>query len=132
MTSQHDVNNVTKEYRTDRIAVTWEPAYCIHAQNCVRGLPTVFNREDRPWIRPEAASPDELARVITTCPSGALHFRRLDDGPQEPVPETTTVTVGRGGPLLLRGYIEIRDADGAVLRRDTRATLCRCGASRNK
>jgi uncharacterized Fe-S cluster protein YjdI/CDGSH-type Zn-finger protein len=129
MTNQHDVK---KEYRTDRIEVSWEPTYCIHAQRCVGGLPAVFNRQDRPWIHPDAASPDEIAQVISTCPSGALHFRRLDDGPREAVPEVTTITVARDGPLGLHGDIEIRDADGVVIRRDTRVTLCRCGASQNK
>ncbi|MGD9892711.1 MAG: (4Fe-4S)-binding protein [Dehalococcoidia bacterium] len=99
MTSQHDVKDVKKEHRTDRIAVTWEPTYCIHAQNCVRGLPTVFNWEDRPWIHPDAASPDKIAQVIMTCPSGALHFRRLDDG-----------------PLVMRGDLEIREVAAVATR----------------
>jgi uncharacterized Fe-S cluster protein YjdI/CDGSH-type Zn-finger protein len=129
MAGQRDV---TKEYRTDQIAVTWEPAYCIHAANCIRGVPAAFNPRDRPWVHVDAASADEIAQVIATCPSGALHFERLDDGPQEAVPETTTVTVRRDGPLYLRGNIEVRDADGAVIRRDTRMALCRCGASRTK
>jgi uncharacterized Fe-S cluster protein YjdI/CDGSH-type Zn-finger protein len=129
MASQRDVN---KAYRTDRIVVSWEPGFCIHAGNCVRGVPAVFNPRDRPWVHPDAADADTIARVIQTCPTGALHFARRDGGPQEPVPETTTVTVTRDGPLFLHGTIEVRDATGAVSRRDTRMALCRCGASRNK
>jgi uncharacterized Fe-S cluster protein YjdI/CDGSH-type Zn-finger protein len=129
MASQRDVK---KEYRTDRIVVNWEPAYCIHAANCIRGVPAAFNPRDRPWVHVDAASADEIARVITTCPSGALHFERIDDGPQESVPETTTVTVTRDGPLYLHGALEVRDANGAVIRRGARMALCRCGASRNK
>lgn len=70
--------------------------------------------------------------MIQTCPTGALHFERLDGGPQEPAPATTTVTVTQDGPLYLHGNIEVRDATGAVIRRDTRLALCQCGASRNK
>jgi uncharacterized Fe-S cluster protein YjdI/CDGSH-type Zn-finger protein len=124
--------SITRTYETDQIAVIWEPAYCIHSANCIRGLPTVFNPRDRPWVHVEAAAADDIARVIMTCPTGALHFQRLDDGPQEPVPETTTVSVTANGPLLLRGNIEVRDAAGDVIRRDTRSALCRCGYSRNK
>jgi uncharacterized Fe-S cluster protein YjdI/CDGSH-type Zn-finger protein len=124
--------DVKKEYRTDQIAVNWEPAYCIHAANCIRGVPAAFNPRDRPWVHVDAAPADAIAQVIMTCPSGALHFERLDGGPQEPVPETTTVTVTRDGPLYLHGALEVRDANGTVIRRDTRMALCRCGASRNK
>jgi uncharacterized Fe-S cluster protein YjdI/CDGSH-type Zn-finger protein len=129
MAGEHDVKH---EYRTNQIAVIWQPERCIHAANCVRGVPEVFNPRDRPWVHAGAADADTIARVIQTCPTGALHFARLDGGPQEPVPETTTVTVTRDGPLYLHGTIEVRDANGAVIRRDTRMALCRCGYSRNK
>jgi CDGSH-type Zn-finger protein len=36
------------------------------------------------------------------------------------------------GPLFLRGRIRIKDADGRLIREDTRVALCRCGASENK
>jgi len=31
-------------YANDRIEVTWEPAFCIHAAECLRGLPAVDTR----------------------------------------------------------------------------------------
>ncbi len=127
-----DQRDIKKEYRTDQIAVIWQPEFCIHSGNCVRGVPEVFNPRDRPWVHVDAAPADEIAQVIMTCPSGALHFERLDGGPQEPVSETTTVTVTRNGPLYLRGNIEVRDPNGKVIRQDTRMALCRCGYSRNK
>jgi CDGSH-type Zn-finger protein/uncharacterized Fe-S cluster protein YjdI len=36
------------------------------------------------------------------------------------------------GPLLLRGEVEIRSADGETAYRGTKAALCRCGRSNNK
>src|SRR5690349_20472938 len=33
---------VERAYANDRIEVTWEPAFCIHAAECLRGLPAVF------------------------------------------------------------------------------------------
>lgn len=42
----------------------------------MKGLPAVFNVENRPWIQPERASADEVAEVIERCPSGALQYTR--------------------------------------------------------
>ena len=82
---------VERVYANDQIEVTWEPAFCIHAAECLRGLPAVFDSRRRPWIIPDNGSPAEIGEVIQRCPTGALHFRRRDGGPQEPVPEETTV-----------------------------------------
>ena len=121
-----------REYRTEKIAVLWDAERCIHSANCVRGLPRVFNPMDRPWVHIEAADAEGLAAVILTCPSGALHFRRLDGGAEEPVPSETTVQTVPDGPLYVRGDITVRDSAGAVIRTDTRMALCRCGASAHK
>ena len=71
------------DYPNDAIEVHWEPKLCIHVRNCVRGLPHVFDAERRPWIDVDAADADAIAATILTCPTGALHFRRLDGGTQE-------------------------------------------------
>ncbi len=122
---------IEREYRDERIAVTWEPALCTHTANCLRGLPEVFDARRRPWIDISEADADEIARVVETCPTGALHYTRLDGGPQEQHAETTVQPV-RNGPLYVRGPVEIRAPDGTLIRRDTRLALCRCGASKNK
>jgi uncharacterized Fe-S cluster protein YjdI/CDGSH-type Zn-finger protein len=117
-------------YQTDAIAVRWEPEYCIHSANCIRGLPRVFNPRDRPWVHVDAADADAIARVIATCPTGALHYTRLDGAPDES-PDTPSITPVRDGPLYLRGDIDIRDEAGNLIRRDTRVALCRCGHTGN-
>ena len=40
----------TKLHRYDgeSATVTWDAKRCIHARECVRGLPTVFNAEAKP------------------------------------------------------------------------------------
>jgi uncharacterized Fe-S cluster protein YjdI len=119
-------------YADDRIEVLWEPALCIHVKSCVRGLPEVFDAQSRPWIHVEAADADRIAETVATCPTGALHFRRLDGGAEEDAPEETVVRATRNGPLFLRGRVRINDADGNLLREDTRVALCRCGGSANK
>ncbi len=107
---------VERMYANDRIEVTWEPAFCIHVAECLRGLPAVFDNQRRPWIVVDNGSPDEIGEVIERCPTGALHFRRRDGGPQEPVPEETTVQERPNGPLFVRGKIRIFGQDRKLLR----------------
>ena len=123
---------VEKVYANDRIEVIWEPAFCIHVAECLRGLPDVFDAQRRPWIIVDNASPDEIADVVQRCPTGALHFRRLDGGQQEPAPQETSVELRPNGPLFVRGRIRIQSAGGRLIREDTRIALCRCGGSENK
>ncbi len=123
---------VERAYANDRIEVTWEPAFCIHVAECLRGLPAVFDNQRRPWIIVDNGSPGDIGEVIQRCPTGALHFRRVDGGPQEPVPEATTIQERPNGPLFVRGNVRIFSQDHTLVRQDTRVALCRCGASANK
>lgn len=120
-----------KEYWSDEIVVTYDAARCIHAAECLRGLPQVFDTGKRPWIQPANAAADQVAEVVMRCPTGALHFARKDGGPAESTPATNTVQVRLNGPLYVRGDVAVTLADGSVLK-DTRAALCRCGASSHK
>jgi uncharacterized Fe-S cluster protein YjdI len=119
-------------YADDRIEVHWEPRLCIHTRSCVERLRGVFDPERRPWIDVSAAGADEIAATVLTCPTGALHFRRLDGGAQEEAEVPPKVVPRTNGPLFLRGRFRIEDADGNLIREDTRLALCRCGASENK
>jgi uncharacterized Fe-S cluster protein YjdI len=123
---------MARDYRTDEIVVQWEPRLCIHTGECVRGAPGVFDREARPWIDLSGAEAVHIAEVIARCPSGALHAERLGGAPQDEPEAVLTVRAVRDGPLYVRGDIEVRDANGALIRRDMRLALCRCGASGNK
>ena len=63
-------------YETPEITVTFEPDLCIHSGKCIRGLPAVFDVRRKRWVRPEAASADEVAAQVARCPSGALKSYR--------------------------------------------------------
>lgn len=67
-----------KEYLTDEIAVIWKPELCEHSGICVQMLPQVYNPKDRPWIKPENATTEELINQIDKCPSKALTYRLLE------------------------------------------------------
>jgi uncharacterized Fe-S cluster protein YjdI len=64
-----------KEYTNGEITVVWKPDVCEHSGNCVRGLPAVFRPGERPWIRVEASSSEDIRSTIDTCPSGALSYK---------------------------------------------------------
>ena len=92
----------------------------------------MFDARRRPWVDIGQADADETARTVMTCPTGALHFRRLDAGEQETRLTETSVQPRPNGPLFLRGHVKIVDLQGNVVREDTRVALCRCGQSSNK
>jgi len=118
-------------YRGADIEVSFDLDICIHVGACLLGAPAVFERDRRPWILADNASADEVASVVQRCPSGALQYRRLDGGADERPPTPPKVTPMRNGPLFVRGDVEVSHADGTV---ETlpRASLCRCGLSKNK
>ena len=120
------------KFKAPGITVTWSRVRCTHVAECVFNLPTVFEPGRRPWVDPTGASADRVAHVVTRCPTGALHFERTDGGAAEETPSANTVLVTRRGPLHLRGDIEVQDAAGNVILRDTRVALCRCGRSKHK
>jgi len=132
MPSPEEERGPRRVYANDAIEVQWEPKLCIHTQNCVRGLGQVFDSQARPWVNVDAADPAAIAATVLTCPTGALHFRRLDGGAQEEAQDETTVEPRPDGPLFVRGRVRIVDADGQLIREDTRLALCRCGGSENK
>ncbi|MDQ1746707.1 MAG: hypothetical protein QOD07_970 [Frankiaceae bacterium] len=119
-----------RTYRGAQVEVTFDADLCIHAAECVRGLPGVFDRDRRPWILADNASDLDLIAVIERCPSGALQYQHSDGRTEKPA-GTTTVTPVENGPLLLRGELKVRGVDGTdeIL---PRAALCRCGESKNK
>ena len=72
-----------KTYWSDDIVVAYDAGRCIHAAECVRGLPGVFDTGKQPWIQPANAAADAVAEVVMRCPTGALHFERKDGGAAE-------------------------------------------------
>lgn len=63
------------EYKTKDLTIIWQPELCTHAGVCVKTLPKVYNPEDRPWVKPDFATTEELIAQIESCPSGALSYR---------------------------------------------------------
>lgn len=121
-----------KRYTGEAIDVTYDAGRCIHVAECIRRLHAVFDTTRRPWVLPDAGTADGIAATVQTCPSGALHYERKDGGAGEPIPQENTIRLVKNGPLYLRGDFTIVNGAGELVLHDTRASLCRCGASGHK
>ena len=110
------------------LTLIYEGRRCIHARFCVTGAPTVFLANVKgPWIHPDTMDAERLADIAHACPSGAIRYRRKDGRPDEASPPVNLAAVREAGPYAFRGQLQL---DGQAI--GYRATLCRCGASKNK
>jgi CDGSH-type Zn-finger protein/uncharacterized Fe-S cluster protein YjdI len=112
----------------EKLTILYEGPKCIHSRFCVTGAPKVFLANVKgPWIHPDAMDAERLVDIAHACPSGAIAYRRHDGRPEEEAPPVNLLSVREAGPYAVRAEILL---DGAPI--GFRATLCRCGASKNK
>lgn len=126
-------DNLTKKYSNGEITVVWKPNLCIHSGICWRGLGTVFNPNERPWVKMEGGTSDEITAQVAKCPSGALSSFR-NDAPESHSESgaSTKVEVTVDGPLILSGDVTIQHSDGREEVRQRSTAFCRCGQSGKK
>jgi CDGSH-type Zn-finger protein/uncharacterized Fe-S cluster protein YjdI len=112
----------------EKLELSFEAMRCIHSRFCVTWGPQVFLANVQgPWIHPDAMPVERLVEVAHACPSGAIRYRRLDGEAQESAPPVNLATLREGGPYAFRAQLTLDGAPAGF-----RATLCRCGASKNK
>ena len=122
---------IVKEYTNGDLTIVWKPGKCIHAGECVKALPQVYNPKEKPWIKAENATTEELKAQIGKCPSGALSYYVKGERAEE-VGSPTQVNVMHNGPLIVIGKVEVTASDGTREVRNKRTAFCRCGASKKK
>lgn len=117
-----------EEVAGKKVLLRFEAKKCIHSRQCVLSRPDVFvpNVEGE-WLHPDRATPEEIAALALSCPSGAITFDRFDGGTGETVPLVNVARIRENGPIALHAELDIA---GQLPR--FRATLCRCGASKTK
>ena len=101
---------------------------CIHSRFCVTWAPKVFLANvEGPWIHPDAMEVERLVEIAHVCPSGAIRYQRKDGKSDEAAPPVNLASVRENGPYAVRADMQLAGERGGF-----RATLCRCGASKNK
>ena len=126
------MSEIRKEYTNGDLTIVWKPKKCIHAAECVKALPKVYNPNRRPWIIAEGADTNALKDQINKCPSGALSYFMNGEENKEEYSLETKVEVLANGPLLVYGTLSVKDKDGNSERKNKTTAFCRCGASNNK
>lgn len=116
-------------YSTDPITVTFDPNRCIHAAECIRTAPLVFDSRRLRWIQPELGDPALIATAVHRCPTGALSYSLPDGDPE--VADAGEIRPAHNGPLFVRGTTRVETEDGRLIAEGYRIALCRCGATRN-
>jgi len=122
----------SKNYSNGEVTIVWKPDVCIHSGICVKGLPGVFQPREKPWIKINAASTDELINQVKQCPSGALSYYMNDQKDKSAEVLVTKVEVLENGPLLVYGTLKVTHNDGNEEIKNKTTAFCRCGGSANK
>jgi CDGSH-type Zn-finger protein/uncharacterized Fe-S cluster protein YjdI len=117
-----------EEIEAKDLTLIYEGKRCIHSRFCVTYGPKAFLANvPGPWIFPDRMPVDAMVEIAHACPSGAIRYRRKDGHADEQAPPVNLLQLREAGPYAVRANILL---DGQPL--GYRATLCRCGASKNK
>jgi uncharacterized Fe-S cluster protein YjdI len=132
---------IIKEYTNGEITVKWQPDECIHATTCFKMLPEVFKPAERPWVKINAASTDEIIKTVEACPTDALtwwyndpernnnkNFIKMEEN-KNPKPK---IQIFENGPMHIPAEIDLVDNDGKIHKVNEDKYICRCGHSANK
>jgi CDGSH-type Zn-finger protein/uncharacterized Fe-S cluster protein YjdI len=110
------------------LTLLFDTKRCIHSRFCVTWAPNVFLANvEGPWIHPDAMEVERLVEIAHVCPSGAIRYRRKDGKADEAAPLVNLISLRENGPYAVRADMQLDGQRGVF-----RATLCRCGASKNK
>lgn len=121
-------DDVVGHGESEDMILQFDTRRCVHARRCVLGAPKVFlSGVTGQWLWPDRMETGTLRGVCHSCPSGAISYQPKGVTPPEPAPEVNTVKLRENGPYAFKATLEIDGQDEGY-----RATLCRCGASKNK
>ena len=120
-----------ESYVGEGVTIHDDRSRCSHAGVCSDNLSAVFKFGVEPWIDPKGANADDIIRVVSSCPSGALSYSLAGSSEPAEGPEGPSVTVAKDGPLAVRS-VQVIAGDEEAYDSLERQALCRCGGSRNK
>ncbi len=120
-----------KEYKGTDITVFFILSFCYHAKECVNGLPSVFDKDARPWVKPENSENHLIINTVKKCPSGALSYKINEDHTRD-FGLDEKIMIDKDGPYKVCGNIKLNIEDELKPPAKDHYALCRCGASKNK
>lgn len=107
------------------IRTFFNPNACMHVFHC-KPLKELRQRE----LAGDSSAAEEIAKVVLSCPSGALSYEATEVNCEAPE-GAADVEIMEGGEVRLQCRFEI-NAELQERQTPDRATLCRCGLSKNK
>jgi uncharacterized Fe-S cluster protein YjdI len=122
-----------KKYEGNGYTVVWNPDKCIHSAICIKGLPRVFRRNERPWIDLNGAGDEEIIAQVKACPSGALSLEMevpLETG--DLANAALEISIMNEGPYIIKHPVDVILPDGSRSHMPNGCALCRCGKSAGK
>lgn len=115
-----------KVWEGETVRTYFNPNVCMHARYC-RPLKALRERE----LGGDAAAAQEIMAVVLSCPSGALTYETKSELTEPDSDPTVDVVVMEGGEIRVQRAFDI-NVDRPERQPEGRATLCRCGLSKNK
>jgi CDGSH-type Zn-finger protein len=120
-------NKPLQVWQGQTLRTHFNPNACMHVFFC-KPLAELRKREESG----EQDVAEEIMRVVSTCPSGALTYEltqeRTEPQPDESRPE---IDIRKGGEIRVQRLFELNH-ERLERQPSDRATLCRCGLSKNK
>ncbi len=104
----------------------FNPNACMHVFYC-KPLKELRARE----LAGDTEAAAEIARVVQSCPSGALSYESTEDITPPTSAHAAVIDIIEGGEVRIQCDFEI-NAELQERQASDRATLCRCGMSKNK
>ncbi len=96
------IEDKVKDYTGSEITAHYNHGVCSHDGSCLK-LPTVFDRDKRPWINADGDSVKKIISTIEKCPSGALSYTLTTKRVQNFGQEDAKIIISKDGPLQIQG-----------------------------
>ena len=126
------LDNKQDTYSGDGITIYDNRSICAHAGVCTDNLSAVFRVRQEPFVDVDAASIEDITKIIDKCPSGALSYSINKDNDSAVSDVNSGIMVAPSGPYVVSGDVDLLETQWGEGASKEQFTLCRCGASKNK
>jgi len=112
----------------EKIKTIFDPNLCMHVFVCKSLKKLRLNEIEEEGT----AAAEEIMKVVKTCPSGALRYELKAEIPEVGYEFEHPLEIIEGGEIRINGEFEPFGFELRESHSVPRATLCRCGLSKNK